>query len=642
MDITAQALKIAIVGHVDHGKSTLVGRLFYDTGSLPEGKFEAIKAMCERRGMPFEWAFLMDALKAERDQGVTIDAAHIWFHSDKRRYVLIDAPGHKEFLKNMVSGAASADAALLIVDAAEGVRETSRRHAYLLHLLGVPQVAVVINKMDLVKYSQARFAEVEAEIHGYLSEIGVAPTHIIPVSAREGEQVAGKSEMMAWYDGPTVVEALDRFASPMAPTDLPLRFPIQDVYKFDERRVLAGRIESGRLKVGDTLLFSPSNKTARVATIEAWNVPAPFVAASAGQSIGITLDEPLFVERGEVASTPDNPPIETNVFRARVFWLGKKPLTVGSRYLLKLATARHTVEVQQIEKVIDTTDLSSSIGEQVERNAVAEVVLRSRSMVALDEFVHNPPTGRFVLIEDYDAVGGGIVSMEGYPDQRHSLTIKSTNIFDVEHRVSTAARWQSNSHSSGIIWLTGLSGAGKTTLALELERQLFLKGYQVYVLDGDNIRHGLSADLAFGPEDRAENIRRIGEVAALFADAGFIVIAAFISPYRSDRERARAIRPDLFHEVYVKADLEICEQRDPKGLYKKARQGQIPVFTGISAPYEAPQSPELVVDTGKNDVTESVGMLMDYVENKFAGGDRNAHAANSGAANPPIRPVSVS
>jgi len=631
-DAGTQPLKIVIVGHVDHGKSTLVGRLIHDTGSLPDGKFEAIQAMCQRRGMPFEWAFLMDALKSERDQGITIDTAQIWFSTDRRKYVLIDAPGHKEFLKNMISGAASADAALLVIDALEGVREQSRRHGYLLHLLGVPQVAVAINKMDLVGYSKERFEEVEQEIRAYLAEIGVTPSNVIPVSARHGDYIALPSKEMSWYRGPSVVEALDLFRSPLPPTDLPLRLPVQDVYKFDDRRIVAGRIESGRLKVGDTLLFSPSNKSANVVSIEGWNVAAPAISANAGQSVGITLDEQIFVERGEVASHLDHPPIETNVFRARLFWLGKRPLRVGNRYLLKVATARHVVEVQQIEKVVDTTDLSSGESEDVARNAVAEVVLRSRSMLALDEFRISPRTGRFVLIEDYDVVGGGIISMEGYPDQRQSVTVKSTNIFNVEHRINTPARWRANGHKSGVIWLTGLSGAGKTTLSLELERQLFLKGYQVYVIDGDNVRHGLSADLAFSPDDRTENIRRVGEVAALFADAGFIVITAFISPYRSDRDRARAIRPDMFHEIYIKADLETCEQRDPKGLYKKARRGEIEVFTGITAPYEAPEKPQLVIDTGHNDVADSVGMLLDYVERNFGGAGLKAQAENGPAA----------
>jgi bifunctional enzyme CysN/CysC len=367
-------------------------------------------------------------------------------------------------------------------------------------------------------------------------------------------------------------------------------------------------------------------------SLEGWNVAAPAIAAGAGQSVGVTLDEQIFVERGEVASHVDHAPIETNVFRARLFWLGKNPLRVGNRYMLKVATARHLVEVQKIEKVVDTTDLSSGESETVARNAVAEVVLRSRSMLALDEFRGSPRTGRFVLIEDYDIVGGGIISMEGYADQRAAHTVKSTNIFSVEHRVTTPARWRANGHKSGVIWLTGLSGAGKTTLSLELERQLFLKGYQVYVIDGDNVRHGLSADLAFSPEDRAENIRRVGEVAALFADAGFVVVTAFISPYRSDRDRARAIRPDMFHEIYIKADLETCEQRDPKGLYKKARSGEIEVFTGITAPYEPPERPDLVVDTSRQDVAASVGSLLDYVEQNFGGADLEAIGTNGASA----------
>ena len=616
-------LKIVIVGHVDHGKSTLVGRLIHDTGSLPEGKMETIRDMCDRRGMPFEWAFLMDALKSERDQGVTIDTSQIWFSTDHRKYVLIDAPGHKEFLKNMVSGAAHAEAALLVIDAEEGVREQSRRHGYLLHLLGVRQVAVAVNKMDLVKYSKGRFDEIEAEIHTYLDEIGIAPTHIIPVSSREGDMIVNQSERMDWYEGPTVSQALDLFEAPVAPTDLPLRFPVQDVYKFDERRIIVGRVESGRLRVGDTLLISPTNKTVRVASIESWNSPAPVLAASAGQSIGITLADQVFIERGQIASNVENLPVETNVFRARIFWLGRKPLIVGKTYKLKLATSHYNVVVQAIERVIDTGDLSSAEAEKVERNAVAEVVLRSRGMMVLDEFVNNPAMGRFVLVDEYDAVGGGIISMEGYPDQRQSVTVKSTNIFSVNHRITPAARSASNGHRPGILWLTGLSGAGKSTIAVELERQLFLKGYHVYVMDGDNLRHGLCADLGFSPEDRTENIRRVGEMASLFADAGFIVITAFISPYRADRQRARAIRSEQFHEIYIKAGLEVCEKRDPKGLYKKARKGEIEMFSGISAPYEEPEEPECIVDTASLSVSESVAWVMEYIDKHLGGVDHH-------------------
>ena len=614
----SQHLKITIVGHVDHGKSTLVGRLIYETGSLPDGKFEAIRAMSERRGMPFEWAFLMDALQAERDQGITIDTTQIRFRTALRPYVIIDAPGHKEFLKNMVTGAAASDAALLLIDAREGVQEQSRRHGYILHLLGIRQVAVVVNKMDLVDYGEARFAEVASDVTAYLAGIGVTPAEIVPVSAQAGDMIATRSARMGWYRGPTVIEALDRFTLPADASDQPLRFPVQDVYKFDERRIVAGRIESGQLRVGDRLLFSPVNKTARIASIEAWSVPNQPTEATAGQSVGITLDEHIFVERGQIASHADHPPIETNVFRAHLFWLGRKPLVAGSRYKLKIATAEHQVEVQSIDRSIDVTDLSTKPADRVERNGVAEITLRARGTVALDEFRRNQRTGRFVLVEDFDIVGGGIVGMEGYPDQRHGLTVKSTNIKSVESLVTTEARWQANGHRSAILWLTGLSGAGKTTLAQELERQLFRKGMHVYVLDGDNIRHGLSADLGFAPEDRAENIRRVGEVAALFARAGVIVITAFISPYRADRDRVRAIAPDLFHEIHVKADLAECERRDPKGLYKKARAGQIADFTGISAPYEAPEKPELVVNTGTQSIEASLAALLDYVGRKLA------------------------
>jgi len=613
------SLKVVMVGHVDHGKSTVIGRLFHDTGSLPEGKVEAIKGMCERRGMLFEFAFLMDALKAERDQGVTIDVSQIHFRTAKRDYVLIDAPGHREFLKNMVTGAAQADAAILVVDANEGVQEQTRRHGYLLHLLGVHQVVVAVNKMDLVGCSEARFQEVAAAVNEYLAGIGIDIQHtpVVPVSARDGVNIVSLSERMPWYDGLTLAESLDLFQPPVAPVELPLRLPVQDVYNFDERRIFAGRIESGRLHDGDVLLFSPSNKTARIKSIEGWNVGDAAVGARAGQSIGVTLDEQLFVERGEMASLVTNPPMLTNVFRGRLFWLGRNPLVPGNRYKMKLNTAEHVVEVEKIERVIDVQDLGSGDTSRVERNEVAEVVLRSRGMIALDPFGINMTTGRFVIVEDFDIVAGGLISMDGYADQRPGQTIKSTNIFRVEHRVPPEDRWNVNGHRGAILWLTGLSGSGKSTLAFSLEQYLFRKGYQVYVLDGDNVRHGLCSDLGFSPEDRVENIRRVGHAAGLFARAGFVVITAFISPYRADRDRIRALDPDLFHEIYVDADLATCESRDPKGLYAKARRGEIDDFTGISAPYEAPIDPQLRVDTGTQTVEDSLAELSQYVAHNF-------------------------
>jgi bifunctional enzyme CysN/CysC len=612
-------LRIVIVGHVDHGKSTLVGRLLHDTNSLPHGKLEEIKAMSDRRGMPFEYAFLMDALQAERDQGITIDTSQIWFNSDKRNYVIIDAPGHKEFLKNMITGAAQSDAALLIIDAVEGVREQSRRHGYLLHLLGIRQVAVAVNKMDMVAYSKARFDEISAEFSSYLNDLGVTPTFILPVSAREGDNIVTRSSAMPWYAGPTIVDALDCFVSEPLSSDLPLRLPVQDVYKFDERRIIAGRIESGRVNVGDEIMFSPSNKTARVKTLEVWPETLALPAfATAGYSVGLTLDEQIFVERGDTISHVRNAPIETDVFRARLFWLGHEPLTIGKTYKLKLNTTEAQVQVQKIEAVIDTGDLSSANATEVARNQVAEVVLRSRRMLALDAFNDQPATGRFVLVDEYDISGGGIISMEGYADQRQLITQRSTNIVKVEQGVSDDERARMNGHRGGVIWFTGLSGAGKSTLSVELERRLFHKGYSVYVLDGDNIRFGLNANLGFSPEDRSENIRRVGEVAALFARAGMIALTAFISPYRSDRDRARAAMPERFHEIYVRADVQTCETRDPKGLYQKARRGEIKEFTGVSAPYEEPETPQLIVDTARCSIEECVAQLIAYIEANFS------------------------
>ena len=621
-------LKIVVVGHVDHGKSTLIGRLLYDTGALPEAKVAELEAASERRGMPVEWSFALDAFQAERDQAITIDTTQIWFRTARRDVVIIDAPGHREFLQTMISGAAPADAAVLVVDAAEGIREQSRRHAYLLHLLGLRQIAVVVNKMDLVDHDAARFVAVKDEIERYLGELGIAVAAIIPASARNGDNLGQGSAMMPWYTGPILTEALDHFEPLSVPTDRPLRLPIQDVYKFDERRILVGRIETGILRVGDTLMFSPSNRTATVKSIEAWNGDQSAIEAKAGQCIGITLDEQIFVERGDVASHVEKPPVLSAVFKANLFWLGREPLTVGRQFKMKLATDEAQISVVSIERVINTETLGSSRCDEVRANEVAEVVLRAREMLSLDEGALDPATGRCVLIDIYDTVAGGIVTTKGYPDQRQLMTRRSTNIQEVEHLLTPAARAWRNGHKGAVIWFTGLSGAGKSTLAMKVEQRLFAKGFQTYVLDGDNVRSGLCSDLGFVPEERAENIRRVGEVSALFADAGFVAITAFISPYQADRDRVRKAAGESFHEIYIKADLATCEARDPKGLYKKARDGTILDFTGVSAPYEAPEQPELVVETAGRTVEECVDVIVDYIGRNIS---LAGHAAESAA-----------
>ncbi len=628
MNFSDQPLRIVIVGHVDHGKSTLVGRLLHDAGALPQGKLEAVEASCRRRGVPFEWAFLMDALQAERDQNITIDVSQIAFRTPGGRpAVLIDAPGHKEFLKNMVTGAARADAALLLIAANEGVCEQSRRHGHLLSLLGLRQVAVVVNKMDAVGYDEATFQAIEAQYRQFLASLGVEARVFIPVSAREGGNVVARAEAAPWYTGPTVAEVLEACAPPPPLADAPLRLPVQDIYRFDPRRIIAGRIESGTLRVGDELVFSPFNKTARVATIERWPddpARAPVVSASAGESVGVTLTEQIFVERGHVASHRADAPIESNRIRTHLFWLGRRELTLGGTYQLKLATQDVPCQVASIERVIDAATLdtptdgsgqadAANIIHAVSRNDVAEVTFQTRKPLVLDNHERLPPLGRFVVVDGTEVSGGGIIFGGVYTDRRH---VVSQNITWSESEITRADRARRNGHKGAVVWLTGLSGSGKSTLARALERELFTRAYHVYVLDGDNVRHGLNSNLGFSPGDRIENIRRVGEVARLMADGGTVTLTAFISPYRADRRRAREIALEggcEFVEVYVNASLAECERRDPKSLYKKARAGQIRQFTGIDAPYEAPEDPEIIVPTGEQSVEQSVNVILDQL-----------------------------
>lgn len=589
---TAQPpLKLVVVGCVDNGKSALVGRLLHDTGSPTPDK---------------------------QREGTAPEVSRIRFRTGSRDCTVIDAPSPPEFLRAMVSGEDCADAAILIVDAAAGVSEVSRRQAYLLHLLGIRQVAVVIDRMDLVAFGQDRFAEVSCDLSRRLSEIGIAPALVVPVSTRDGGNVARRSENMAWYGGPSVLEALERFQSVTLSVDLPLRLPIQDVGELEGRRLLSGRVETGVLRVGDTLLLSPSNKLAQVHSIKVSSADDPVAMARAGDSVGVVLDEKIYVEAGEMASHEDAPPQLTTVFRASLVWDGAEPLETGKTYGLQLATQEARVAVQSVERVFAMDTLAERVDGRVERDTVAEVILRGRQILAVDEFRAIPRTGRFALMDGDQPVADGIISMEGYPDQRQALTVKSTNITSVEHRVTAESRLQRNGHGGGVLWLTGLSGAGKSTLAMAVEQHLFRKGFHVYVLDGDNVRRGLNANLGFSPTDRAENIRRIGEVAALFADSGIICVSAFISPYQSDRDRARAAAGEDFHEIYIKADLETCEKRDPKGLYRKARAGEIQEFTGISAPYEEPVAPELTIDTASHTIDECVQQIVDYVNRVFA------------------------
>jgi bifunctional enzyme CysN/CysC len=607
-------LRVVFVGHVDHGKSTLIGRILHDTGSLPEGKIEEIKKACAAEGMEFEFAFLLDALLEEQKQNVTIDTTEIPFRTPLRQYAIIDAPGHKEFLKNMITGASRADAAILVISADEGVREQSRRHAYLLSMLGIKHLIVVVNKMDLVDYSEKRFREIEQEYRKFLRQLGLDARTFIPASAREGENVARASMKMKWYCTASVLEALDLLEPQQRDVDLPLRFCVQDVYRFDRRRIIAGRIETGTLRVGDQLVFSPANKSSVVSTIERWNAQENGPAV-AGDSIGITLSEQIFVERGYVASRENETPIEANRFHADLFWIVREPLRIGHLYGLRLATQDVKCEVVSIEGVMDSSTLETKTDgrEQLERNEIGTLTIQTRAPLVIDNHDRIPNLGRFVIIDDGQICGGGTIFGGVYTDR---TVTKSKNIFWTEGKITAGARAIRSGHRGAVIWLTGLSGAGKSTIAQSLERELFQRGMHTYVLDGDNIRHGLNSNLGFSPDDRVENIRRVSEVAKLMADAGTVVITAFISPYRMDRSRAREIALEgnaEFIEVFVDAPLEVCEARDPKNLYKKARAGQIREFTGIDAPYEAPGDPEIVVHTDRQSVDESVATILEQL-----------------------------
>jgi bifunctional enzyme CysN/CysC len=596
----SQKLKIVIVGHVDHGKSTLIGRLLFDTHSLPDGKIEQIQKASAAEGMDFEYAFLLDALLEEQEQNITIDTTQIQFRTDARNYVIVDAPGHKEFLKNMITGAASADAAIVLLDAREGLQEQTRRHGYLLSLLGVKQVLVAVNKMDLVDFSQSAFNDLERDYRAFLQPYDIDPLHFIPMSAKHGHNIVSPSEKMPWFKGPTLLAALDHLKQPPAPIDRPLRFIVQDIYRFDDRRLIAGRIESGQLKVGDELVFWPDRKRSKVKSIETWPAEPKQTQAFAGQSIAITLEEQIFAERGHIASHVEHGPVEGRSFSARVFWLHDEPLLVGQTYTLKLTTQQVEARLVRVDRLMDSATLAplnesrSSIG----RNEVAELVWQARRPIAFDNSEVIQETGRFIVVQGGRIGGGGVIFGAQYEPAANA--VRSAHLSWTDDPVSREARIDHFGHRGAVLWLTGLSGSGKSTLAVALQARLFRQGIAVTLLDGDNLRHGLCSDLGFSAEDRSENIRRAAEAAKLLAEAGLVVITALISPLAKDREIAASIcrKAGLpFAEVYVSTPIEICEERDPKSLYKKARAGEIPGFTGIDAPYEPPTAPILELRT---------------------------------------------
>jgi len=527
--ISRQQMNVVMIGHVDHGKSTVVGRLLADTGSLPQGKLDEVKANCKRNSRPFEYAFLLDALKDEQAQGITIDSARCFFKSDKREYIIIDAPGHIEFLKNMISGAARAEAAMLVIDAKEGVQENSRRHGYLLSMLGIKQVAICVNKMDLVDYSEDVFNAIVEEFSGFLKKIHLEPKCFVPASAREGDNIVTGSDRTEWYDGPSVLEVFDSFGKEATTLDKPFRFPVQDIYKFtaegDERRIIAGRVETGSINVGDEVVFLPSQKTSRITSIEGFNEPAKKTAV-AGESTGFTLDTQIYIQPGELmCKVKDSTAQLSNQLKVNIFWLGRHPMIKDKRYKMKLAGTRVPVWLRYVNTVLDASNLSTNENrQQIERHDVAECVLETLKPVAFDLNHELAQTGRFVIIDNYEIAGGGIV-LDSSTDKVNRIT---------EHVEQREKNWQRSALTPGIragrygqrsatVIITGSAETGKVELAKALEAHLFNCGRFVYYLGLSNSLLGVDSDIQ-DTGDRDEHLRRLGEISHVFTDAGVILI----------------------------------------------------------------------------------------------------------------------
>jgi len=522
-------MDIVVIGHVDHGKSTLVGRLLADTGSLPEGKLEQVKQACRRNAKPFEYAFLLDALKDEQAQGITIDSARCFFHTARREYIIIDAPGHIEFLKNMISGAARAEAGLLVIDVAEGVRENSRRHGYLMSMLGIRQIAVCVNKMDLVGYRREAFAAVRDEYEQFLAKIGLEPRAFIPISAREGDNVARRSQPMSWYTGPTILDLLDTLQKEPAPVDKPLRLPVQDVYKFtehgDDRRIIAGRIVTGRLHVGDEVVFLPSAKQSRIQSVEAFP-SSTRREAQAGESTGVTLQTQVYVKPGELMVRANEPqPRSSTKLEANLFWLSPNPMVMSKRYKLKLHAARAAAYLTAVHAVIDASNLTTVANRrQIERHDVAHVTLETLKPVACDPAVEIPQAGRFVIIDEYEIAGGGVIlSAEQTSNTLVLEHVRQRNHAWVRSRISPRERAGRHGQRPALVVICGPQGGDMESLGRAVEEHLHHAGRLVYYLGLSNQLLGLNADLnVLG--GREEFLRRLGETAHLFIDAGLIVI----------------------------------------------------------------------------------------------------------------------
>jgi bifunctional enzyme CysN/CysC len=613
-------LRFSTAGSVDDGKSTLIGRLLYDTKSIFEDQMEAVERASRQRGDAYvDLALLTDGLRAEREQGITIDVAYRYFATPKRKFIIADTPGHIQYTRNMVTGASTAELTIVLIDARKGVLTQSKRHGFLASLLQIPHILVAVNKMDLVDYSEEVFQQIVDEYSEFASKLTLLDLTFIPISALKGDNVVHKSENMPWYDGPTLLHHLEHVNVGATRNLIDFRFPVQSVIRpHQDFRGFAGQIASGSIAPNEEVVVLPAGKTSRVKSIVTYD--GELDEAFAGDSVIVTLEDEIDVSRGDMLVRTRNLPQVATQLECTICWMNEEPMNPKGAYILQHTTRQVRAFVSEINYRIDVDTLHREQAETFHLNEIGRVKITTTQPLFFDPYPLNRVTGSFILIDPHSntTVAAGMIRRRSRDlDEvvaQQSARQRSTNVTWDSSQLSRELRERQNGHRAAVLWFTGLSGSGKSTVARTLERRLYDSGCHTFYLDGDNVRHGLNGDLGFSEQDRKENIRRVAEVARLAFDHGNLTLCTFISPFATDRDFARSLLPQgRFVEVYVKCDLEVVKRRDPKGLYAKALRGEIPEFTGISSPYEEPRQPELVVETDVQSVEDIVNQIMDYL-----------------------------
>jgi bifunctional enzyme CysN/CysC len=614
-----ELLRFTTCGSVDDGKSTLIGRLLYDCKSIFEDQLEALEKSNKLRGeVGIDLAHLTDGLRAEREQGITIDVAYRYFATPKRKFIIADTPGHVQYTRNMVTGASTADLAIILIDARLGVQTQSKRHAFIASLLGIPHLLVAVNKMDLKEYSEEVYDDIVATFKSFAEKLNIQDITFIPISALNGDNVVDESKNMPWFKGTTVLQHLENVYIASDQNLVDFRFPVQYVIRPDLNfRGFAGRVESGTIKKGEEIKVFPSGKTSTVKSIETYD--GELDEAFASQAITLTLNDEIDISRGDMIVRSNNLPKVSPNFDAMLCWMIEDKLSVGKHYILRHNTREVRAFIKEVPYKIDMDTLHRQETDDFGLNDIGRVRIQAAAPIFFDPYKNNRKNGNFILIDPDTkiTVAAGMIRDEVVKTpQDHIERGQSDNVNWEEGRISKSDRENRNGHKAKVIWFTGLSAAGKSTIARALEKKLFDHGLRTVMLDGDNIRHGLSGDLGFSEVDRRENIRRVGEVAKLFYEVGGIVLCPFISPYDKDRRFVRELFPEKdFIEVYVDCDIETCKKRDPKGLYAKVAKGEIQDFTGITSPYEVPKDAEYVLKTAELSEDECVAKLFDDIKN---------------------------